>query len=98
MSANPFDILDTVCDRESFVAFVKALGKDFADQIEKEQVNPSPLYGPGANGWENGRIDTFLDAASAWADAVSDRLGAFEKRDNPWWICAHILYMGKIYE
>lgn len=55
-------VLDAVCDEESFVCFLEALAADHADEVEKENCNPSPPYNPGANGWENGTIEAFLEA------------------------------------
>ena len=64
---DPFDLLEQVTDRESFLAFVRALAADREDEVAKEQVQPSSPYGPGANGWENATIEAFLEAALAWA-------------------------------
>jgi hypothetical protein len=96
-------VLDAVCDEESFVCFLEALAADHADEVAKEKINPSLPYSPGANGWENGTIDAFLEAASEWGRASKDGLQfcgewVYEKPDNPWKRCADIIYMGKIYE
>lgn len=96
MSQHVHDVLQRVHDRASFVEFVFALGDDFADEKEKERESPSPPFGPGANGWENGTIDAFLFAAAQWA-ADYDAVGSSEW-PNPWQFCAQVLYMGKIYE
>ena len=92
---NPFDLLEGVRDEASFVAFVEALGEDFARERVLEASNPSALYGSGALGWENDRIDTMLEAAARYATSTRNR-GALDP--NPWHRCAEILYMGKIYE
>jgi hypothetical protein len=89
---------DAVCDEDTFVAFITALATDREDGVAKEKASPSSPYGPGANGWENGSIEAFLDAAAAWATSSKNGLEFYRKSDNPWKRCADILYMGKIYE
>ena len=61
------ELLEQVTDRESFFAFVQALIDDWQDEVLKERAHPSSPFGPGANGWENGTIDSYLDAALRWA-------------------------------
>jgi hypothetical protein len=86
-------LLDQVANRESFLDFVKALAADRAGEVAKERENPSNPWSSGANGWQNGTIETFLDAAIAWA-VDSQRLP-----DEPSWRAfATFLYCGKIYE
>jgi len=91
-------IADQVCDERSFINFIQVLAKDRADEIEKEKEKSRSTYEPGCNGWENGTIESFLEAASAWADTSFDGLPLYKKPENPWTRCAHILLMGKIYE
>src|SRR6266550_1996321 len=98
MPSNLQSKLDAVCDEETLVAFVTALAADRDDEIAKEKASPSSPYGPGANGWENGTIEAFLDAAAAWATASKDGLYGYQKPENPWKRCADIIHMGKIYE
>jgi hypothetical protein len=90
--------LDAVCDEETFIAFVTALAADREEEVAKEKETPSSPYGPGANGWGNGSIEAFLDAAAAWATASKNGLESYRKPDNPWKRCANIIHMGKIYE
>ncbi|WP_422775927.1 DUF7660 family protein [Pseudomonas mediterranea] len=52
----------------------------------------------GALGWENGSIDTFLDAAAAWATASSRSSPGSASGSNAWQRCAAILLAGKFYE
>lgn len=89
--------LDAVCDEESFVTFVSALGADRANEVKKENDKPSSPYGHGANGWENGRIETFLEAAAAWAEDWK-KSPQYRTPTNPWKRCAEILFAGKSYE
>lgn len=91
------ELLDGVCDRETFLGFVEALIRDRSDEVDKEQQRPSPPFGPGANGWENGTIEDFLSAAAAWADVSRDRPEGFPQEAS-WKAFAEFLYCGKIYE
>jgi len=104
MPQEPFDTLDnlleSVCDEESFRRFLLALAADREDSCLKEAVQPSSPYGPDANGWENTTIDRFLFAAERWARASEKGLplADYEPPSNPWRRCADILYAGKSYE
>jgi len=89
---------DEVCDEESFLRFVAALAEDWEDEREKEASRPSPPYGPGANGWENGTIGAFLERASAWAEATKGGTEFYSPPPNVWRRCAQILHAGKFYE
>jgi hypothetical protein len=89
--------LNAVCDEDSFVAFVAALGADRADEVRKEKMKPSSPYGAGANGWENGSIEAFLESASAWAEDMKQS-PQYAAPANPWKRCAEILFAGKSYE
>lgn len=94
---DPADLLKRVSDRDSFFAFVRALVADRRDEEAKEQVRPSSPWGPGANGWQNGTIDAFLDAALAWAEVTG--MGESQGLDAvSWQAFATFLYCGKIYE
>lgn len=86
--------LERVADRASFLAFVRRLIADREDEVAKEHAHPSSPYGPGANGWENGAIETYLDAAVAWAEAPAT---AFPEAPS-WRTFARFLYAGKHYE
>ena len=93
----PADLLNRVSDRDSFFAFVHALIADLQDETVKEQMQPSSPWGPGANGWENGAIEAFLDAALAWAKSTG--IGETQGLPIPsWQSFARFLYAGKIYE
>ncbi|MGV3616538.1 MAG: DUF7660 family protein [Fimbriimonas sp.] len=85
--------LRKVKDRASFLAFVAALAEDYADEVAKERVKPNSPYGPGANGWENGTIDAYLEAAHACA-VDSTML----TEEPSWQAFAQFLYAGKYYE
>jgi hypothetical protein len=89
--------LEAVNDEVSFIAFVAALAADHSDEVEKEKLKPSSPFGPGANGWENTTIDSFLEAAARGAE---DRMQSpfYEAPKNAWKRCAEILITGKGYE
>ena len=98
MSQEPFDALAKVVDEASFIEFLASLAADREDEVAKECESPSSPYEAGANGWENGTIEAFLDAAAAWgAESAKNPLG-LPKPTNPWRRCADIIYAGKIYE
>lgn len=89
--------LESVVDRESFLDFVRALVADREDEVTKERESPSDPYGPGANGWENGTIENFLDAALAWTEDWIGRDGELPSEPS-WKSFARFLYAGKYYE
>ena len=86
--------LDSVQDLPSFVRFIDALRKDREDADRKEAARPGPSD-PGWNGWYNGSVATFLEAAVA---CVQDNGPEFLADENPWKAAARILYAGKCYE
>ena len=96
MRKTPEDCLEEVVDEATFIDFLRALADDWEEEREIEKAKPSSPYGPGALGWENGSIGTFLDAAIGWGLAWKEereKLGA-----NPWRRAAEILLAGKYYE
>jgi hypothetical protein len=92
------DLLERISDETSFLAFAEALLADRIEAVKKEHLKPSSPYGSDANGWENQTIETFLEAAIAWAKdtdlGVSQKISA----SNPWKRFGVFLYCGKIYE
>ena len=86
-------LLDNVTDANSFLRFVEALVADREDELAKEKENPSNPFGPGANGWEHGTIESYLGAAVSWAE---DSQGLPE--EPSWRALAQFLYSGKSYE
>lgn len=88
---------ENVTDCDSFLEFVRALLADREDEIAKERLNPSSPYGPGANGWENVTVESYLEAALAWAESSrGQEMGLPE--EPSWKAFATFLYCGKIYE
>lgn len=93
-----YDLVETVDDEPSFLVFLAALAADRADEVAKETVTPSSPWGPGANGWENGTIETFLERAHAWGSVSAADLEFYSVPANPWKRFADILFAGKFYE
>lgn len=91
------EMLEVIVDRDSFLVFVKALIVDRLDEVAKEKEKPSPAWVAGANGWEHGTIEGYLDAAVAWME--DSRGTAWELPTEPTWKSfATFLYRGKEYE
>ncbi len=90
------ELLEHVHDEQSFLAFIEALGTDFA-QERKLNTTRSP-YEAGAYGWENDTIDSFLESASAWAIDSNKCSPPTVAVSNVWQRCAAILLAGKFYE
>ncbi len=91
-----FEYLENVKDKESFIAFVKALAEEREQAEKMERENPLRYQWGGALDWQNSDISAFL-----WAT-----LECFEERplkkamaEEPSWRgFAEFLYFGKIYE
>jgi len=91
-------LLEEVVDEKTFLVFVKALIEDRIDEVEKEKIHPSSPYGPGCNGWENGSIEGYLEAAVAWAEDSKWGVKGGRPDQNFWKKIANFLYAGKSYE
>ena len=97
MEADLEAIVERITDETSFLGFIHTLAMDRAAEVSEEAVNPSPPYGPGARGWENTTIESFL--AAAVEGTIAQRKAAVrELATNPWQRCAEILLTGKYYE
>lgn len=90
--------LERVTDQESFLAFVRALAQDRRSAAQAESKNAASPYGPDAGGWENTSIESFLEAAIAWAEDSNFGLKQGLASVSPWRKFAVFLYYGKIYE
>lgn len=86
---------DDVTDFASFIRFVRWLEADRIDEIEKEHLSPSHPMSAAANGWQNGSIEAFLDAAAACAD---DNAQIHGEPVASWAEFARFLDGGKTYE
>ena len=98
MAADFYKLADAVETEADFLDFLAALRDDRIDEVEQEKKNPSSPWGPGANGWENGSIEAFIDAAHAWGSASVDGSDLNERPDNPWQRAARIIHAGKFYD
>ncbi|MDQ3686850.1 MAG: hypothetical protein M3430_14830 [Acidobacteriota bacterium] len=75
--------LETVVDRGSFLAFVKALIAERERKAAEEKRNPSSPWGAGVNGWEHDTIEGYLGAAVAYAE--DSRGTSWEMPPEPSW-------------
>jgi hypothetical protein len=91
----PEDLLDLVVDRDSFIAFVKALAAERQEAEKMERDRPDHYQYGGALDWQHSDISMYLDAAVACFQAEAD----YESSVTPTWkLFAEFLYYGKIYE
>ena len=91
-------LADEVEDEKSFLEFVRLIGEDWIDEKDKERKVPNQPYSPGANGWENGDIGSFFEAAHAWGETSINGHYGYKKTNNPWKRVAQILRAGMYYE
>ncbi|WP_248801138.1 hypothetical protein [Pseudomonas sp. MWU13-2105] len=98
MPADLDQLLKSVCDEQSIIRFLEALGSDFAQERLLEKTSPSSPYGSGALGWVNVSVDAFFDAATSWATASTRCSPTDAPVSNAWQRCASILLAGKFYE
>ena len=89
---------DTVHDRDSFLEFVRALALDRRASVAAEHALASSSYGSVAGGWENVSIESYLEAALAWAEAPATGASRGLPHEPTWHAFAVFLYCGKIYE
>jgi hypothetical protein len=94
---NLSNLVEAVSDRQSFLVFVKVLVADRSMAEELENESPSSPNGPGALGWENGSIATFLESAVAWTEDWKGKKGELPETPS-WQSFARFLYAGKYYE
>jgi hypothetical protein len=86
---------DDVSDFESFIRYVRWLMADRLGETEKEPASPRHPTDAGANGWQNGTIEAFLDAAAACAE---DNARIHGEPSPSWTQFARFLEGGKTYE
>ena len=87
-----------VHDRESFFEFVRSLCEDRKASKAAERISPSSPYSPDAGGWENITIESFLEAALAWAEDSGKTEGRGLASEPSWRSFAIFLLAGKYYE
>jgi len=91
-------LAELVSDEKSFLAFVAALQRDRELAVAAERISPAAQCGPDRGGWENVTIESFLEAAHAWAQDSEFGVRQGLKDASPWRKFAAFLYCGKIYE
>ena len=79
------ELIETVTDEETFVAFLLAMSEDYAISGDSESVLS----------WQSNSIDSMLESAAAWA---IDTQASAHQTSNPWRRCAEILWAGNHYE
>jgi hypothetical protein len=87
-----------VSDEKSFLRFVAALIADRKSSARAQKENPASPWGPDAGGWKNTSIESFLEAATAWATDSDFGLKQGLAENNAWKRFAVFLNAGKIYE
>ena len=89
------ELLDQVHDRDSFIAFVRALAeeRDKAEGIER--ASPQSYLVDGASNWKNADIASFLYAALNY---FVDKPFSKPESEPSWRMFADFLYCGKIIE
>lgn len=89
------ELLERVCDRKSFIAFVRALADERSQAAEIERNNPQVYSVDGAHNWKNGDIDGFLYAA---LDYFEPKPFHQPETEPSWRMFADFLWCGKIIE
>jgi hypothetical protein len=89
------EYLDSVRDRDTFIAFVEALAAERRRAEQLEAVDPARHQLGGALGWQNADIASFLDAALVYFTPKPFH----EPETTPSWrMFAEFLWCGKIIE
>jgi hypothetical protein len=87
--------LDAVEDRESFLEFVRVLAEDRRLASDMEAADARYAQFGGARDWQWGKIEDYLEASCACAEASTEKWFGPEPS---WKAFATFLYVGKIYE
>ncbi len=93
MTDRLFECLKKVADEDSFLEFVRALGRDRAD-AERSALTPEGFRGE----WANQSIAEFIEAGVAWAEDSDFAARPGPKPANPWALFAQFLWAGRGYE
>jgi hypothetical protein len=90
-----YDLLENVSDRDTFLAFVRALAeeREAAQQLECDE--PTRYMLGGAHDWQNGDISSYLYAACEY---FTDRPLSPPETEPSWRMFADFLWCGKIIE
>jgi hypothetical protein len=91
--------LSKVCDERTFISFLGVLAQDWEDDASKSKRFELDTHGPSINGWENGTIGAFLEAANgAGLDCLAEADGVELSVAEVWQRAALIIARGKSYE
>jgi hypothetical protein len=89
---------EAVSDERAFIRLLQMMALDRRHEQQKELTSPGLPYSAGANGWENGSIEAFLEAAAAWAEATSQTNNLGAEASDAWRRAAMIAVAGAFYE
>ena len=92
---SPEELLPEVVDRETFVAFVKALANERDDAARMEKDDPQRYCVDGAHDWKNADIASYLHAC---LDYFTEKPFHEPELGPTWRMLADFLYFGKIIE
>jgi hypothetical protein len=91
----PEELLESVHDHDTFMAFVWALVADREKAEQLERADPKRYQFGGAGNWQNSSISAFLGAAASYFEDSGWGSGSAQPS---WRDLAQFLYLGKIYE
>jgi len=89
------ELFDEVKDRDSFIAFVRALAEEREAAEKIERADPQRYMVDGVYNWKNADIASFLYAALGY---FAEKPFHRPERDPSWRMVADFLYHGKIIE
>ncbi|MBO0719529.1 MAG: hypothetical protein J2P41_01825 [Blastocatellia bacterium] len=89
------DLLQKVCDKETFIVFVKALAEERVGAKRTEEENRDNFVIDCASNWKNSDIASFLYAA---LDYFEEKPLHKPEQEPGWRMFAEFLYFGKITE
>jgi|ERR1039458_3165084 hypothetical protein len=96
---NFYEMAEKVDSKDSFLRFVQALAEDAAAADAESERTAGGKLNLSPRDWENGSIEAFLGAMSAWAAANSGITGKpMVSEQASWRTFAQILHSGKFYE
>lgn len=91
----PEELLEQVADRETFVAFVRALAEERQEAEQMERAEPVRHQLGGAKNWQNSDISSFLYAA---LDYFTEKPFHQPAEVPSWGMLAEFLYFRKVIE
>ena len=92
---HPEELLNRVKDRDSFIAFVRALAAERAEAEQIERADPVAYQLDGAHNWKNADIASFLYAS---LDYFTEKPFHQPEAQPSWRMFAEFLHCGKIIE